>query len=81
MPVFHGLTSGIEGGLHTENYHIINHDDAYLIPIKLLCFTLIDLLCNGAKEVEKVISEFKPVMTKEEYLNYLKEVEQTYILE
>lgn len=81
MPALHGLTGGITGGLHTADYRIVNVEDAYLIPIKVMAFTLVDLLADGADQAKKVIREFKPVMTKEEYLQYLRDIEQTYILE
>lgn len=81
IPSFHGLTGGITGGLHTADYRMANTEDAFLIPIKLLCFTLIDLLYDGAREARQIIREFRPVMTKEEYRNYLKQMERTYFLE
>ncbi len=81
MPALHGLTGGIAGGLHTADYRIVDVEDAYLIPIKVMAFTLVDLLADGAGQAKKVIREFKPVMTKEEYLQYLRDIEKTYILE
>ena len=81
MPALHGLTGGIQGGLHTADYRIVDEEDAYLIPIKVMAFTLVDLLADGAAEAARVIREFKPVMTKDEYMQYLKEIERTYIEE
>ncbi len=75
MPVLHGITSGIEGGLHSKDYKIINEEDAYITPIKILCLSLIDLLFDGAKEANRVKSEFKAEMTKDEYLDILKKLE------
>jgi hypothetical protein len=34
--------------------------------------TVVDLLANDAREAKRVTSEFKPRMTKDEYLNYLR---------
>ncbi len=78
MPVLHGITSGIEGGLHSPDYRIVSQDDAYITPIKIMACTLIDLLADGAARAENVKQQFRPVMTKEEYLDYLKETEQTH---
>lgn len=80
-PVLHALTSGISGGLHTKDYQIINEDDAYIIPIKIMCFTIIDLLVDNAKGANKIINEFKPSMTKDDYIKYLKDIEKKYIFE
>ena len=78
MPVLHGITSGITGGLHSKDYKIVSEEDAYIIPTKIMAFTLIDLLTDGAKGAKHVIESFVPVMSKVEYLNYLKEIEQIH---
>lgn len=75
MPVLHPVSSGISGGLHSRNYKITNEEDAYITPIKIMACTLIDLLYDNAEIGERIVRDFKPVMTKEEYLDYLKESE------
>lgn len=81
IPSLHGLTGGISGGLHTADYRIVSPEDACLIPVKVMAFTLIDLLADGADKAKKIINNFHPTMTKAEYLRYLEEIERTYILE
>lgn len=76
MPVFHGITSGIEGGLHSKDYKIINKEDAYIIPIKILSLMIIDLLTNNAEKAKEIKNIFKPIMTKENYLECLKSLEK-----
>lgn len=71
MPVLHPVSSGIEGGLHGRDYRIINEEDAYITPIKIMACTIIDLLANNAIVGNKVINDFKPIMSKDEYLKYL----------
>lgn len=78
MPVLHGITSGITGGLHSKDYRIVNEEDAYIIPIKIMACTLIDLLADGAKQAKEVKEQFKPVMSKEEYLQYLVDTQQKH---
>lgn len=75
IPALHPLSSGIEGGLHGRDYKIVNEEDAYINPIKIMACTIIDLLANQASLGKKVIDQFIPIMGKEEYLNYLKECE------
>lgn len=75
MPVLHPVSSGISGGLHSRDYKITNEEDAYITPIKIMACTLIDLLYDNAEIGERIVRDFKPVMTKEEYLDYLKESE------
>ncbi len=79
MPVLHGITSGITGGLHSKEYRIADEEDAYIIPIKILACTLIDLLANGAEKAKSVKENFVPVMSKEDYLKYLEKTQQTYV--
>ncbi len=76
MPILHPITSGIEGGLHGRDYKIVNEEDAYIIPIKIMACTIIDLLFDDAKKGKEIIDKFVPIMTKEEYLKYLKENER-----
>lgn len=75
MPVLNPVSSGISGGLHSRDYKITNEEDAYITPIKIMACTLIDLLYDNAEIGERIVRDFKPVMTKEEYLDYLKESE------
>ena len=77
MPVLHPLVSGVRGGLHSREFDIINDDDAYIIPIKIMACTVIDLLADGAELASKVLAKFTPRMTKDEYLEYLAEVADT----
>lgn len=81
MPVLHGITSGITGGLHSKEYCIVDEEDAYIIPIKIMAFTLIDLLCNEAETAKTILRDFEPVLSKEEYLKYLADTERTYLFE
>lgn len=80
-PVLHGLTSGITGGLHTKDYQITDEENAYIIPIKIMCFTIIDLLMDNAIMAKNIINDFKPSMNKDEYIKYLKDIEKEYTFE
>ncbi len=78
MPVLHGITSGIEGGLHSKDYRIVDEEDAYITPMKIMACTLIDLLADGAALAREVRENFEPVMSKEEYLRYLLDTQQQH---
>lgn len=78
MPVLHPISSGIEGGLHGRDYRIIDEEDAYITPIKIMACTIIDLLANQGAKGKNIVNEFKPIMKKEEYLEYLKESEKIF---
>lgn len=76
MPMLHPITSGIEGGLHGRDYKIIDLEDAYINPIKIMACTVIDMLYDSCKIGKEIKDNFEPIMTKEEYLQYLKDCEK-----
>ena len=77
MPILHPLVSGVSGGLHSREFKIIDDDDAYIIPIKIMACTVIDLLANDAQKARNILSSFKPKMTREEYLAHLEDTKRT----
>lgn len=76
MPALHPFFGGVEGGLHTPDFQLIDENLAYIIPAKCLAMTVIDLLYNGAEDAKKIIDEHEPALTKEEYLNLLDKFEE-----
>ena len=78
MPVLHCITSGIEGGLHSKDYRIIDVEDAFITPVKMLACTLIDLLADGAAGAAEVQKNYTPQMTRKEYIDTLFSLEKTY---
>ncbi len=76
MPCLHPFTGGVQGSLHSKNFNITDPETAYLMPAKTLAMTIIDLLWHDAKEAMNIISDFKPMMDKEQYLNWLKKTEK-----
>lgn len=75
MPILHGITTGVSGGLHGADYRIESFEDALITPIKILSCVMIDLLFDGAKKAKEIKEDFTPVMTKEEYLELLNSLE------
>ena len=69
LPVVHAYIAASKGGMHCEDYEIIDKETAYLTTAKALITSAIDLLAEGAKTGLAVKNSFKPLMTKEEYLN------------
>lgn len=68
MPAMHSNFFGSEGIAHSSNYEIVDKQTGYIDAAKCLAMTLIDLLHDGAETAVKVKENFKPLMTKEEYL-------------
>ena len=70
-PGIHPFVGGFTGDLHSKDFKISDEEMAYIIPAKIQALTAIDLLYDNAQEAKKIISDFKPKFTKEEYLELL----------
>lgn len=77
MPTLHPMIGGIKGALHTREYEIVDEDLAYIVPAKSMAMTVIDLLFDNAKEANSILDSFTPVMTKDEYLEFLGKYDRT----
>lgn len=71
IPSLHPFIGGIKGNLHTRDFKIDDPYLAYIVPAKAMALTIIDLLYDGAKLSKEVIENFKPKMSKEEYIDFL----------
>lgn len=77
IPTLHPMFGGVKGALHTRGYSIIDEEYAYLAPAKSMALTVVDLLFNGAETGNEILKNFKPVMTKEEYLAFMESNDKT----
>ena len=71
MPALHPMIGGVAGGLHTKDFHITDPYLAYIVPAKLMALTVVDLLFDNAAKAKDLIADFKPPMTKKEYLDFM----------
>lgn len=68
MPVIHPFIGGTDGLLHTGDFHVVDFNAAVLLPAKAFAMMLIDLLADDAQEAKKILADFTPILTKEEYI-------------
>ena len=68
MPVIHPFIGGNDGLLHTQDFHMVDFKAAVLLPAKAFAMMLIDLLYDDAQEAKSILADFKPLLTKEEYI-------------
>ncbi|MCX3067964.1 MAG: amidohydrolase [Cetobacterium sp.] len=71
MPTLHPMFGGINGALHTRDFKTVDDEIAILMPAKALALTVVDLLFAQGKKAKEILDNFKPVMTKEEYLTFM----------
>jgi amidohydrolase len=72
LPTVHPYAGGAAGAGHGADYRIADYTRAVLNPAKALAMTVVDLLSDDASEAKRVKAEFKPRMTRDEYLAYLR---------
>lgn len=71
IPCIQPTVGGFTGTLHGKEFMAADPYAAYVFPAKLLALTTLRLLENNAAEAKRVIQEFIPAMTKEEYLMFI----------
>ncbi|MFN2363926.1 MAG: peptidase dimerization domain-containing protein, partial [Halarsenatibacteraceae bacterium] len=74
MPGLHPFIGGVEGNIHTRNFKMKDPETAYILSAKLMALTLVDLLVDGGVKANKVIDQYEPKLTKEEYLELLADI-------
>ena len=77
IPTLHPMFGGVKGALHTREYHIADEEYAYLAPAKAMALTIVDLLFDNAEKAKEILKDFKPAMTKEEYLAFMESNDKT----
>ncbi len=70
MPVLYPMCGGIEGTGHGSDFQMVDFQNAVVLPAKLLGAVIIDLLAEDGKLAKQVVEQYKPGMTKEQYLHY-----------
>lgn len=72
LPSVHPYAGGATGAGHGADYRVVDHTRAVVNPAKAMAMTVVDLLSDDAREARRVVDEFKPRMTRDEYLRYLR---------
>jgi amidohydrolase len=68
MPEVHPRAGGVTGTVHGADYVVVDHRLAAVNPAKWMAMTVVDLLCDGAREARRVKAEADPKLTRDEYL-------------
>ena len=71
MPVGHPWIGSVRGVLHGKDYTVFDEDMAYIRPAQMMACTIIDLLYDDALAAQTLMTNYQPLMTKEEYLKFL----------
>ena len=78
MPTLQFRIGGANDRFHSDEYRLCDKDLAYLGAAKILAMDVIDLLYDNAAATKAIVDNFKPVFTKEEYLEQWGKIGETY---
>ena len=70
MPVIHPYIFGATGVGHGNDYILESKQDVYVNMAKLLAMTVVDLMAGDAAKARGIVSEERPKLSKEEYLEF-----------
>ncbi len=68
MPAIHPYSVGASGREHGSTYEIADPYLAYILPAKLMAWTVVDLLASDAGVAHDILGRHRPRLTKEEYM-------------
>lgn len=71
MPVVHPWVGGVSGKAHTRDFVVTDPEMAYIVSAQSMAMTIIDLLADGAQGADQVLQDYKPKLTKEQYLAFM----------
>jgi amidohydrolase len=72
MPMAEVKAGGFHGAFHTASHRVADEDLAYVVPAKAMAMAVVDLLADDARVAREILGNFKPKMTKAQYLAYLR---------
>ncbi len=81
MPVIHPYTAGATGGGHSMNYRIKDYEQAVVMPAKIMAMVAVDLLAEGAAKARQAVEEFRPPMTRDQYVAFQRNRFTTHVFD
>ena len=77
MPLVHFITGGVGGTIHGPDFCVEDEYLAYIVTAKIFAITAYRLMKNDASAAKENIADYKPVMTKKEYLEFMDSMQKT----
>jgi metal-dependent amidase/aminoacylase/carboxypeptidase family protein len=81
MPAIHPFAGGARGTSHGSDYEVADMDTACLVPAKAMAMTVVDLLADEARTGRHILAANKPIMTRAEYLSFLRKMNSVALYE
>ena len=78
QPVFTFSTGGVTGsGMHSADFDIVDEELAYVVTAKIFALTAYRLLKGGAEAARRLVDDYKPIFTKQQYIDYMESLIST----
>lgn len=71
LPVLGFSTGGVSGNLHSNRFAVVDEELAYLATAKIFALSAYKLLKEKAAAARKVIDEYQPKYTKQQYVEFM----------
>jgi amidohydrolase len=81
MPAIHPFAGGARGTSHGSDYEVADMDTACVVPAKAMAMTVVDLLADEARTGREIVATSKPLMTRAEYLRFLRKMNSQAVYE
>ena len=81
MPLVHFSTGGYTGSLHNPDVRVTDEYLAYVVTAKIFALTAYRLMKDGAAAAKANIADYKPVMSKDEYIAFMESMQTTETVE
>ena len=73
-PTTNLVMGGVSGSHHHSSFAVEDKLNLYVLPAKAMAITVIDLLIDGAVKAMEVLDQFKPVISRREYTEFMKKL-------
>jgi amidohydrolase len=77
MPMLHPSHGGCRGTNHAADFEISDPRIAYVQPAQAVASTIVDLLCDDAREARRILGAYQAPMTHDAYLRHMRGLART----
>jgi len=76
IPTIHSYLGCVSGVMHSKSYSVPDTHAAYIKSAQIQAMTIIDLLYGDGEAAEAILKDYKPLLTKEQYIAFLDSFDQ-----
>jgi hypothetical protein len=75
--MLHPSHGGCAGTNHAADFEISDPRVAYVQPAQAVALTIVDLLCDDAREARRILGAYRAPMTHDAYLQHMRGLART----